>query len=181
MGLDPDDDEDVQITDGNPFLPPPWDIRTWWTIAGGKCTWNRLTAVENGCRQYNLDLQIGNVYKITMVLDSINMVNPAKGVYWVCGSHTSPVYTVAGTYEKTFLIDNTLTSFAFLTNSLNVGDQGQIGSIILEQGSNYVRDILGINWSGPQKYEFYKIAANEYWQNCASRNGHDKCLVKFNT
>ncbi len=180
MGLDPDADEGIEITNGEFSAGAGWDIRTWWSIAGGKALVNRLTAVENGLRQYNFPVVKGNEYTIAMLIDSLNFVDPVnKGVYMSCFGHNSPVYLNAGLKTFTFILETDSTTFALLTNSTDVGDQAQIDYVTLSSQGDYIGDVLGINWARARKKEYGIYAGNRRNQICASRFDKSNCLIGF--
>lgn len=180
MGFDVDADIDVVLINGNFSAPGGWDIRTWWSIAGGKAICNRLTAVENGLRQYNLDVVQGNVYRITFDLLVANFINePAKGVTVnMFGQVIGPYNTVG---VKTFDIFNDSTSkvFSFFTNSTDIGDYAEIDYVTIEPLGPYIEDPLGFNWPAPRFANFQTGINSEYWQMFASQNGGTNCLIGY--
>lgn len=180
MGFDVDADVDVVLINGDFSSDVGWDVQTWWSIAGGKAILNRATGVENGLRQFGLDLVQGNVYRITFEILVANFINePAKGITVNMMDQIIGPFNTIGV--KTFDIFNISTAklFSFASNSTDVGDYAEIDWVTIEPLGPYIVDPLGFDWRKPRFANFQTGIFSEYWQMLASQTDKTNCLISY--
>jgi hypothetical protein len=180
MGLDPNADADIAFENGDFNAPAGWDIRTWWSIAGGKAILNRLTAVENSLRQYNMDIQQGNVYTIEFEILVANFIDePAKGITLFLGGVTSGVYNTVGVHTWEVLVDSNNTTFTFSSNSIDIGDYAEIAYVGVQPEGDFLMDVLEIGIPYRPRKEVWNMGGGRMNQILASRNGNTNVLIAY--
>ena len=181
MGLFMAGDGQINLLDGDFSVPGSWDVRQWWTIAGGKLSLDRLTAIDNSTRQFNRGWVKGNTYRFTVNIDSADFINePIRGLRIGLGLLTSPIWNTPGPFVWDVIYDGVADVFFVTTNSTDIGDQAVIDSITVENLGFYVINTLEINYAPERRGEVVSGVLTDEYSLIASRRDATNCLISYN-